>query len=73
MSPYQIHILLEALVKDFTLHELEDTERVVPLVAVACKLSLESSHAIVEGAQDLKAVREGAKKITPKRRQIYLQ
>ena len=73
MLPYEINLLLETLASEFTLEELEDTDRIIPFVSLSCKLSRESSRAIVEGAQDLKVLREDATTNRKKPRKPYIQ
>ncbi len=73
MLPYEINLLLETLASEFTLEELEDADRIIPLVSLSCKLSRESSRAVVEGAQDLKILREEAQTITKKPKKPFIQ
>lgn len=73
MLPYEINLLLETLASEFSLEELEDADRIIPIVSLSCKLSRESSRAVVEGAQDLKALRKEASLPAKKRKKTYLQ
>ena len=73
MLPYEIHLLLETLASEFTLQELEDADTIIPMVSLSCKLSRESSRAVVEGAQDLKVIREDTQAAAKKRKKAYIQ
>lgn len=72
MSPYQIHLILDALVSEFSMNELEDTERLIPLVSTNCNLSRKDSVAILEGAQDIKAARHGNSDTTFRCKRAYI-
>lgn len=57
MSTYQVHLLLEALVRVHSLEELEDCGSIVSQLQHHLGLSVEEGEIVVEGAAQLKRLR----------------
>ncbi len=57
MSKYQVHLLLEALVRVYSLSELEDCQTVVTHLCRHLSLSEDEGEIMVEGAVQLKRLR----------------